>query len=155
MGTAVTITFDSNTFKSRAEMPVDSVPAFSPMRLGPDDSALRSDFQFVKPGRGKAFLRARWHLDLQTKVRSTVVAHWMLAQFANVEVALGHEMVDYRHKESALAQLIDVKTAGLGACVPSDPPDDDDGGLGITTRLKPNPPGLPDSEHPPRSSGRD
>jgi hypothetical protein len=155
MGTVVTISFDSNTFESRGEMPVDSVPAFSPMRLGPDGSALRSDFQFVKPGKGRAFVRARWHLDLQTKVRSDVVAHWMLAQFANVEVALGHEMVNYRHKESALAQLIDVKSAGLGNGVPSDPPEDDDGGDGVTARLKPDPPGLPGSERPPRSGERE
>jgi hypothetical protein len=79
----------------------------------------------------------------------------MLAQLANEELALGHEMVDYRHKESALAQLIDAKTSGLAACVPSDPPADDDGGQGVAAWSKPNSPGLPGREPPPRSSDRE
>jgi hypothetical protein len=37
----VTITFDSNTRDYKSALPTETVPAYSPKRLGPDGAVLR------------------------------------------------------------------------------------------------------------------
>jgi len=123
----VRISFDS-LLDSKSRAPPGLMNALQ-SKSGPDGVALIGEFQFVKPGKGMAFVRAIWHLELRTKVRSRVVARWMLDQFAGLDVTLLYRGVDYRSNEDALARLIEDESSVL----PDGPfpgPSEDEGGVG-------------------------
>jgi len=137
----VRISFSSNTWDSKARLPSGVMHALQ-RKAGPDGSILEGEFQFVKPGKGTAFVRTAWHLELKTKVRGPVVAQWMLSQFMNVDVGLQHGGIDYRNDVVSLAKLIDDVTGGLPDGRTTDAPGDDDEGSGVASRLKPPKDGL-------------
>jgi len=137
----VRISFDSNTLDSKARLPPSMIQALR-KKLGPDGSILEGELRFVKPGKGTAFVRTAWHLELKSKVRGLVVAEWMLFQFRGVDVALLHDGINYVKDVVALAKLIDDSTGGLPDSPASDAPGDDDEGLGVASRLKPPKDGL-------------
>jgi hypothetical protein len=84
-------------------------------------------------------------LRVATKVRSNVVAQWLLAQLGPRCESLMRKGLDYRSDPAGLALLLDAWTEQFPDGTPSDPPpdppeDDDDGGAGVGARLKRGPP---------------
>jgi hypothetical protein len=132
----------------------DSLLSLAARRIGPDGVALAYNLQFVKPGKGSFFVIVRLELYLATKVRSKVVAQWLLAQLGPRCEKLMREGVDYRTDPEGLARLIDDWTVPFPDGTPSDPPPDppkdgDDGGAGVGARLKRGPPGRSGRAWPP------
>jgi hypothetical protein len=89
-------------------------------------------------------IRVPLRLWLESKVRSAVVASWVLARLSPLCIGLIHEGRDYRGDPAGLARLIDTWTTDLPDGTPSDPPTDpprdDDGGAGVGARVKKKPP---------------
>jgi hypothetical protein len=66
----------------RAVLPfLKTIPQRQP---GPDGALLTFSIQFVKHGKRKPFLLTEWQLELETKVRSLVVARWVLDRMSEV-----------------------------------------------------------------------
>ena len=108
--------------------------------LGPDRVQLGIRLQFVKPGKGTAFLRGESVLRLETKVRSDVVARWALAKLSNAGALKGQQ--DFPTGEAEFAQLITSATKDLPAGDRWDPDDDSgEAGAGVPLRRGPAPPG--------------
>jgi hypothetical protein len=132
----------------------DSLLSMAPRRIGPDGVELAYNLKFVKRGKGPMFVVVKFELHLATKVRSNVVAQWLLAQVTPRCESLMREGVDYRRDPTGLARLIDDWTVPFPDGTPSDPPpdppkDDDDGGAGVGARLKRGPPGRSGRAWPP------
>ena len=131
----------------------DSLLSMAPRRIGPDGVELAYHLKFVKPGKGPMFVVVKFELRLATKVRSNVVAQWLLAQLGPRCENLMREGVDFRSDPTGLARLIDDWTVpfpdGTPSDPPPDPPEDDDGGAGVGARLKRGPPGRSGRAWPP------
>ena len=69
-------------------------------------------------------IRVPLRLWLETKVRSAVVASWVLARLSPLCIGLIHEGRDYRGDPAGLAGRIDAWTTDLPDGTPSDPPSD-------------------------------
>ena len=117
----MTISFESNVLEPKAPATKVLLDAMR-RRVGPDGVELEGEWQFVKPGKGTSFVRTLWNLELRTKVRSPVVASWMLMQLKGLDVALLRDGIDYRLDEGALARLIEDASEALPNGTPSDPP---------------------------------
>jgi hypothetical protein len=86
------------------EGPVQSfLKGVPPRQVGPDGAVLTFTFQFVKPGKGRAFAQTAWELELETKVRSMVVARWVLDRISEVS--------DVRRGEGSRRGLDDIGLA--------------------------------------------
>ena len=119
----------------------EAAPNVAPLIFGPDGVVLGCvEIEFVKSGRARMHERSRWDLVVPTKVRNLVVARWMLGRLDRQCDTLVHEGVDYRGDAAKLAWLLEAKTVGLREGSPSEPPEEDDGGLGAGVRLRPKPP---------------
>jgi len=107
---------------------------------GPDGVVAEFTFQFVKPGKGKAFLRGMIGLEMSTRVRSSVVGAWLQSIVGGVSRFLVLNGVNYSSDLGSLAKAIDDATCSLPAGTPSDPSTDDDGdGGGVGARRIPRP----------------
>jgi hypothetical protein len=131
----------------------DSLLSLASRRIGPDGVELEYNLKFVKPGRGTAFVVVQLELRVATKVRSAVVAQWLLAQLGPRCESLMRKGLDYRGDPAGLALLLDAWTERFPDGTPSDPPpdppkDDADGGAAVGARLKRGPPGLPGRARP-------
>jgi hypothetical protein len=95
-------------------------------QLGPDDALLTFSFQFVKHGKQKPFMLIEWHLELETKVRSLVVARWVLdrmSEVSDIQSDLGSKKgLD----EIGLALRIEEATKRMDRGPASDSPGEDD-----------------------------
>jgi hypothetical protein len=132
----------------------DSLLTLASRRIGPDGVELEYNLKFVKPGKGVAFVIEQLELLVATKVRSAVVAQWLLAQLGPRCESLMRKGLDYRNDPAGLALLLDAWTERFPDGTPSDPPpdppkDDDDGGAGVGARLKRGPPGRSGRAWPP------
>lgn len=122
--TVVTLKLHSDTWAN--ERPVvpflQNVPA---EQIGPDGARLGFEFQFVKPGKGVAFVRIEWNLELETKVRSLEVARWVLDRLSEVTEIDALEHDGKKLDEIGLALVIEDATKLLDRGPRSDPPDAD------------------------------
>ena len=80
---------------------------------GPDGTTLRIRFAFVKPGKGRPFLRGEAILTLSTKVRNDVVARWLLAKLFGAGQSGRRAWHDIPPDEAGLAALIERESADL------------------------------------------
>jgi len=121
----VRISFNSNALDSTTPAPKGLLDALG-SKLGPDGAVLSGEWQFVKPGKGVSFVRAEWHLEFSTKVRSQVVARWMVTQFKDLDLSILRGGIDYKSDEAALTQLIEDESVTLPDRTPK-PPEPYDG----------------------------
>jgi hypothetical protein len=108
--------------------------------LGPDGVVLAYDLAGARFSVEPSSIRVPLRLWLETKVRSAVVASWVLARLSPLCIGLIHEGRDYRGDPAGLARRVDAWTTDLPDGTPSDPPRDDDGGAGVGARVKKKPP---------------
>jgi hypothetical protein len=94
-------------------------------QLGPDDALLTFSFTFVKSGKQKPFLLIEWQLELESKVRSLVVARWVLDRMSEVSDIQSGEGSKKRLDDIGLALRIEEATKLLDRGPTSDPSDDD------------------------------
>jgi len=101
---------------------------------GPDGALLTFSFNIVKSENRKPFLRIEWQLELETKVRSLVVARWVLDRMSEVSDVQSGEGSRKGLDDIGLALRIEEATKLLDRGRSSDPPDDegDDAGADHT-----------------------
>jgi hypothetical protein len=83
-------------------------------QLGPDGARLEFTLKLVKPEKGTAFLRTAWQLELETKVRSLVVARWVLDRVSEVSELPAVEGTGKKLDDIGLALRIESATKHLG-----------------------------------------
>ena len=105
--------------------------------IGPDGVVLQVRTQFVKPGKGKPFVRAQVRVVARTQVRCDVVAAWLWSRRVTGLVLQNDS--EFPRDVGALASLIASKTQGLPPGRPSDPPDEGPSAAGSTSRIRPRP----------------
>src|SRR5215510_1896515 len=114
------------SFVATARLPEDSPLLGSEQLgnelLGPDGVRLRTELQFIKPGKAPAFLRCELTLLVETRVRHERVAEWMLRLVPPEITHLDFESV--RLPRRSIGGAIGVRTKDLPEGRWSDPPDD-------------------------------
>lgn len=105
-------------------------------QLGPDGALLTFSFNFVKSGKRKPFLLIEWQLELESKVRSLVVAHWVLDRMSEVSDIQSGEGSKKGLDDIGLALRIEEATKLMDRGPASDPAGDDgdDSGADRTQR---------------------
>ena len=120
--------------------------------VGPDGVVLAYDLAGARFSVEPSSIRVPLRLWLETKVRSAVVASWVLARLSPLCIGLIHEGRDYRGDPAGLARRVDAWTTdlpdGTPSDPPSDPPRDDDGGAGVGARVKRKPPTIDGARFP-------
>jgi len=88
--------------------------SISQRQIGPDGALLTFSFRFVKHGKQKPFLLTEWRLELETKVRSMVVAHWALDRISEVSDLPAVDGTGKKLDDIGLAFRIESVTRHLG-----------------------------------------
>jgi len=83
-------------------------------QFGPDGARLEFTLKLVNPGKGAAFLRTAWQLELETKVRSLVVARWVLDRVSEVSDLPAVDGAGKKLDDIGLALRIEEATTQLG-----------------------------------------
>ncbi|HET6164223.1 MAG TPA: hypothetical protein VFG37_11185 [Planctomycetota bacterium] len=107
----------------RAVLPF--LKSISPRQSGPDGALLTFSFNLVKHGKRKPFLLTEWQLELETKVRSLVVARWVLDRMSEVSDVQSDQGSKKGLDDIGLALRIEEATKLLDRGPASDPPGDD------------------------------
>ena len=96
--------------------------SISPRQFGPDDALLTFSFTVVKHGKRKPFLLIEWQLELESKVRSLVVARWVLDRMSEVSDLQSDPGSKKGLDEIGLALRIEDATKMLDRGPASNPP---------------------------------
>ena len=121
------LAFDLQTYQDLAEL---GESKGDKTLHGPDSVIAELTFQFVKPGKGKMFVRGKLGVEFATQVRPQVVADWLQGVVAKVSRLMILNGEDYASDTNSLARLIRDTTSDLPPANPSDPRKDDDAGGG-------------------------